>query len=203
MQYPSWDFSDTVKFNMLMETKFPCKRDVTMEQEKSPEEKSGIEQTAEDLFNFAVNRDDVKELVAGLHEGADVKRDSVEYELQLLKIISVGWAIPYYLGNSPHKSIIGARYWQAIQGFSQSLSETFGLLVGKQIDYFQILRERLDTYVNVLQEQQDAPEPAAVIGPEFAGLSGNRNDPFAVMIGSRMFIITIGSVKQYFDSLGI
>jgi hypothetical protein len=171
--------------------------------ENTSEEKNGIERAAEDLFNFAMDREDVKALVAGLHEDADIKRDSVEYELQILKIISVGWAIPYHLGNNPHKSLIGACYWQAVQAFSQNLSETFGLVVGKQIDYFQILRERLDKYVNALQEKQDVPEPAVVIGPEFADICGNRNDAFTVMTGSRMFIATIGSVKQYFDSLWI
>jgi hypothetical protein len=186
---------------MLPETEFTCKGIFIME--KSSETKSGIEQAAEDLFNFAVDREDIKELVVGLHEAADIKRTSVEYELQILKIISVGWAIPYYLENSPHKSIIGACYWQAIQEFSQNLSETFGLVVGQQIDYFQILKERLDMYVNALQRQQDAPEPAVIIGPEFADVCGNRNDVFTVMTGSRMFIATIGSVKQYFDSLGI
>jgi len=165
--------------------------------EKLSETKSGIERAAEDLFNFAVDREDVKALMAGLHDSADIKRNSVEYELQILKIISVGWAIPYYLGNSPQKDLIGACYWQAIQNFSQSLSETFGLMVGHPIDYFQILKDRLATYVNALQLQSDAPEPAAIIGPEFADACGNRDDVFTVMTGSRMFLTTIGSVKQY------
>jgi len=170
--------------------------------ENSCEPKSGIEQAAEDLFNFAVDREDVKVLVANLHETADIKRSSVEYELQILKIISVGWAIPYYLGNHPHKDLIGACYWQAIQNFSQSLSEAFGLTVGQPIDYFQILKGRLETYLNALQQKPDAPEPAVVIGPEFADACGNRDDAFTVMTGSRMFIATIASVKQYLESLG-
>lgn len=166
------------------------------------EEKHIIEQTAEDLFNFAVDREDVKLLMANLHEAADIKRNSVEYELQILKIISVGWAISYYLEDQPQKDLIGARYWHAIQEFSQNLSETFGLLVSRNIDYFQILKERLEMYVNALQQKPDAPEPAVVIGPEFADACGNRNDVFTVMTGSRMFLSTIGSVKQYLESLG-
>ena len=171
--------------------------------ENSCEPKSGIEQAAEDLFNFAVDREDVKVLVANLHETADIKRSSVEYELQILKIISVGWAISYYLENYPQKDLIGASYWQAIQDFSQNLSETFGLFVSQSIDYFQILKDRLETYVNALQQKPGAPEPAAVIGPEFAELCGNRNDVFTVLTGSKMFISTIGCVKQYIESLGI
>ncbi|SEM05491.1 hypothetical protein SAMN04489760_10395 [Syntrophus gentianae] len=171
--------------------------------EKLKEAKSGIEQAAEDLFNFAVDREDVKALMAYLHEAADIKRNSVEYELQILKIISVGWAIPYCLENAPQKDLISAYYWRAIQNFSQSLSETFGLMVGHSIDYFQVLKDRLDTYVSALQQQSDAPEPAVVIGPEFAKACGNRDDVFTVMTGSRMFLATIASVKQYLETVNL
>jgi len=169
----------------------------------SSETKSVIEQAAEDLFNFAVDREDIKLLMANLHEAADIKRNSVEYELQILKIISVGWAISYYLENYPQKDLIGASYWHAIQIFSQNLSETLGLLVSQSIDYFQILKDRLETYVNALNQKRGALEPAVVIGPEFADLCGNRNDAFTVLAGSKMFISTIGSVKQYIESLGV
>lgn len=167
------------------------------------ETKTIIEQAGEDLFNFAVDREDVKQLMAGLHGAADIKRNSVEYELQILKIISVGWAISYYLENYPQKDLIGAAYWRAIQEFSKNLSETFGLLVSQSIDYFQILKNRLETYVNALQQNPSASEPASVIGPEFAGLCGNRDDVFTVLTGSKMFISTIGCVKQYIESLSI
>jgi len=167
--------------------------------EKLSEQKSGIEQAAEDLFNFAMDREDVKTLMANLHEAADIKRNSVEYELQILKIISVGWAIPYCLENNRQKDLISACYWQAIRNFSQNLSETFGLMVGQPIDYFEIIKERLGTYVSALHQKPEASEPAAVIGPEFAAACGNRNDVFTVMTGARMFIAAIGSVKQYFS----
>lgn len=171
--------------------------------EKSSETKTIIEQAGEDLFNFAVDREDVKLLLASIHETADIKRNAVEYELQILKIISVGWAISYYLENYPQKDTIGKAFWGAVQNFSQNLSETLGLLVSQSIDYFQILKVRLETYVNALQQNPGATEPAAVIGPEFAELCGNRNDVFTVLIGSKMFISTIGCVKEYIESLGI
>ncbi len=171
--------------------------------ENVSEAKSGIEQAAEDLFNFAVDREDVKVLMANLHKAADIQRNSVEYELQILKIISVGWAISFYLENRPEKDRLAACYWRAIEAFSKNLSETSGLIVGHPIDYFQILKERLATYVNSLQQKPEAPEPAVVIGPEFALACGNRNDVFTVMTGSRMFIAAIGSVKQYLEALGL
>lgn len=171
--------------------------------EKSSETKSVIEQAGEDLFNFAVDREDIKLLMAGLHEAADIKRNAVEYELQILKIISVGWAISYYLENYTQKDLIGAAYWRTIQEFAKNLSDTYGLFVSQSIDYFQILKDRLETYVNALHDQPGAPEPAVIIGPVFADLCGNKNDAFTALTGTKMFISTIGCVKQYIESLGV
>jgi len=52
-----------------------------------------------------------------------------------------------------------------------------------------------------MTQKPDAPEPAVVIGPEFARTCGNMDDVFTVMTGSRMFIATIGSVKEYLDTI--
>ncbi len=167
--------------------------------ENSEQEKSGIEKTAEDLFKFAFDREDVKELMSLLSQEADIKRETVEYELQILKFISVGWSITYYLENYPYKEQMAELYWKAVYEYSQSISETTALMIGHEIDYFQIIRERLDTYVDTMQEKHDAPEPAVVIGPEFARSCGNVDDVFTVMTGARMFVATIGSVKEYFE----
>ena len=43
-----------------------------------------------------MDREDVKDLVANLPEETDIRGVTVEYELQILKIISVGWSISYY-----------------------------------------------------------------------------------------------------------
>ena len=169
--------------------------------ERSEEKKTGIEKSGEDLFNFAIDREDVKTLMAYLPGEADIKRSTVEYELQILKIISIGWSISYYLENGVQKNQLLESYWQAVHEFSQSISTTTGLMIGNNIDYFQILKERLDMYVAVMTQKPDAPEPAVVIGPEFARTCGNMDDVFTVMTGSRMFIATIGSVKEYLDTI--
>ncbi len=80
----------------------------------SEEKKTGIEKAGEDLFDFAVDREDVKALVANLPEEADIHGVTVEYELQLLKIISVGWSISYYLEKGPQKTQLAELYWQAV-----------------------------------------------------------------------------------------
>ncbi len=171
--------------------------------EKSDKKKSAIEQAEEDLFAFATDRGDIKELMAMLPEEADINRATVEYELQILKIISVGWSITYHLENFPQKNELAELYWTAFQVYSRSVSESVGLMIGHDIDYFQILKDRLNGYVDAMSKKSDEPEPAAIIGPEFAGTCGNVDDVFTVMTGARMFIATIGSVKEYFEKISL
>jgi hypothetical protein len=171
--------------------------------EHSEEKKTGVEKAGEDLFNFAINREDVKTLMSRLPEAADIKRGKVEYELQILKIISIGWSISYYLENCAQKNQLLELYWKAVHEFSQSISTTTGMMIGNDIDYFQILKERLDMYLAAMNQKPDAPEPAVVVGPEFARTCGNVDDAFTVMTGSRMFIATIGSVKEYLETINL
>jgi hypothetical protein len=77
------------------------------------------------------------------------------------------------------------------------------MMIGNDIDYFQILKERLDMYLAAMNQNPDAPEPAVVVGPEFARTCGNVDDAFTVMTGSRMFIATIGSVKEYLETINL
>jgi hypothetical protein len=166
-------------------------------------EKSGIEKAGEELFTFAVDREDVKTLMAYLPAQARIERGKVEYELQLLKIISVGWSISYFLQSWSRKNELAEVYWQAVHELSGSIYSTTGLMIGQNIDYFQEVRNRLDTYVHALGENPGAAEPAAVIGPEFARACGNVDDVYTVLTGSRMFIGTIGRVKAYLEALGL
>ena len=165
--------------------------------EKSPE----FEKIKNDLFDFAVGREDIKWLMARLPEEANIERSSVEYELQILKIISVGWSISYCLEDNPLKNPILELFWMAIYEFSQQLSKTTNLMIDQEIDYFQILRDRLDMYLNALAQNPDTPVPAAVIGPEFARTCGNVDDIFTFMTGSKMFISATGRVRKYLEPI--
>ncbi|MGA8180539.1 MAG: hypothetical protein WB792_10800 [Desulfobacterales bacterium] len=166
-------------------------------EEKSPE----IEKIRDDLFDFAVDREDIKWLMERLPEEADIERSSVEYELQILKIISVGWSISYFLENNSFKNPILELFWTAVYEFSQHLSETTHLMIAQNIDFFQILKDRLDMYVNALAQNPKASEPAAVIGPEFARTCGNVDDIFTLMTGSKMFISATGLVRKYLEAI--
>ena len=162
---------------------------------KKPE----IEKAGQDLLDFAVDREDVNWLMARLPQEAEIKRVTVEYELQILKIIGVGWSLSYYLENSPRKTELLEFYWNSVNEFSRGISTTTEYMIGQKIDYFEILKERLEMYVAALENHSDAAEPALVIGPEFARICGNVDDIFAFMTGSKMFISTLNRVKDYLE----
>jgi len=169
--------------------------------EKPEKPRSNLEQAGEDLFNYAIDREDVHWLMTNLPQSADIKRTAVEYELPLLKIISVGWSLSYYLPGGPQKDELSERYWQAINDFSKDLSTTTEMMTGQKIDYFEILKQRLDMYVAALQQHPDAKDPATVIGPEFARTCGNADDIFTFMAGSKMFMATVNRVKEYLEAI--
>jgi hypothetical protein len=62
-------------------------------------EKTGMTQAGENLFNFAVDREDVKVFIENLPKETKCNSAAVEYELQLLKIISTGWSISFFFGR--------------------------------------------------------------------------------------------------------
>ena len=168
--------------------------------EKKP---SKIEQAAGDLFNYAIDREDVKWLMANLAEKAEIKRTTVEYELPILKIISVGWSLSYFLPDGPQKDALSNLYWTAINDFSKDLSSTTEMMTGQNIDYFDILKERLASYVKALEQQPEGQgqDPATVIGPEFARTCGNADDIFTFMTGSKMFMSVINRVREYLETI--
>ena len=49
-----------------------------------PPSPSPVDAAVADLFHYAIDREDVKWLLARLHPEAQVQRTTVEYELQLL-----------------------------------------------------------------------------------------------------------------------
>lgn len=127
----------------------------------------------------------------------------MEYELQILKIISVGWSISYFLAEWPEKQQLNQIYWDTVRDFSGSLSSTTELMTGQDIDYFQTLKERLDGYLGALQSHPDAKDPSEVIGSEFARACGNSDDLFATFTGGRMFSTTTTRVREYLDTANL
>ena len=167
------------------------------------EQKSPVVQAGEDLFHYAIEREDTKWLLDRLPAEAAVKPVTVEYELQILKIISVGWSISFFLEEWPEKEQLVAIFWEAVREFAQSLSTTTEMMTGQSIDYFQVLKDRLDGYLEALRKQPEARNPEAVIGPEFARNCGNADDLFAVYTGGRMFHGVTSRVRDYLQAVNL
>jgi hypothetical protein len=161
----------------------------------------GPDTPAQALFDYAIDREDVKWLMGQLHEAADVNRHTVEYELQILKIISVGWSIAYHLEDAPTKAPLQEDFWVAVQAYAQSLSQTTELMIGQDIDYFKTLHERFDMYLAAMAQSDEKDNPAAVIGPAFAGRCGNADDLFTRVTGAKMFLSVVSRVKTYLDQI--
>lgn len=169
------------------------------------EEEALIRQATEDLFNYAIDREEVKWLMERLHQESEINRTAVEYELGVMKIVAIGWAISFHLEGSPCKKNLLTGFWNRIFEFSNGLSETAGTMTGTRIDYFQVLKERLDQYVNAIATSHGAKtanEPAAVIGPKFAAICGNSEDIYTRMTGVRMFMTNVSRVGQYLKGAG-
>ncbi len=162
-----------------------------------------IEEAKDRLVNFAVNRDDLKEFLKLLPAAEEIDLIAVEYEAQILKIISVGWGISFFLSDRIWKNELAEAFWQAINDFSVNLSLASSSVSGKEIDYFSILKERLDHYVAALSASKDAVEPVSVIAPEFAGFCGAGNNAHVIMLGNRIFSSAAAGVKEYLPAVEI
>ena len=165
--------------------------------------KVSIEKASEDLFDFAIDRSDIKLILQNLPEDIKINRVSMEYEIQILKILAVGWSIPFFLDKSSLKKELSESFWNAVQSFSQSISTLSSSSTGQGIDYFNTLKERLDTYLNALNSITDGPDPLLAIGPKFAEICGSKNNAHIMLSGSKVFNLSVGGVKNYLESIQI
>jgi hypothetical protein len=160
-----------------------------------------VTRTAAQLFQFAIDRGDMNIILDVLPWDAPGRRATLEYEIQILRIVSVGWAITYFLADNPLKTPLGHHFWQQVRAFSETLSASATLTAGSDIDYFNILKTRLEHYVDALEAAGKILQPAMAIGPAFAEICGNRDDACAVLAGSKMFVHAIHAVREHLDAV--
>ncbi|MEX1297778.1 MAG: hypothetical protein AB1Z38_09860 [Desulfotignum sp.] len=163
------------------------------------------EETARNLAVFAVDRTDLKTILKSLPPESGLDLVCLEYELGILKILTVGWGISFFMPvSNQNKGVLSDTFWQMIQEFSQNISTLTETATGQPIDYFAILKERLDTYVRQMKNTDEATiDPSAVMGPAFARACGLPDNPVAMLTGSRMFSLTLGGVKEYLSAVTI
>lgn len=155
------------------------------------------------LAEYAVDRDDIKVLIHNLPKDQNINTVTVDYELQLLKIISVGWALSVCMENEPKKTEAAMEYWNLIRGFSKDISQVTNMMIGHDVDYFQLIKDRFDYYVKSLDRKTAKDDPASAIGPAFAECCKDKENPFVTITGARIFTYSVRGVKEYLESLGI
>ncbi len=163
-----------------------------------------IQELAENLATFAINRDELKMLIQAIPENMDLNLTAVEYELQILKILSVGWAISFYMPEGEYKTKSVQFFWDHIREISNSISNLTGTSTGREIDYFAILKERLDMYLQAMEKiPKGQNDPSCVMGPAFAAACNSDLNAAAILTGTKMFTISLGGVREYLDSVEI
>ena len=164
-----------------------------------------VQKLAQNLAAVAIDRTDLKELLSAIPENSNLNRTAIEYELQILKILSVGWAISFFMPTTDkNKSPLTQIFWELVREISNNISTLTQTTTNQTIDYFKILKERLDTYLKVMQENPEEDQnPATIIGPIFAGTCKCENDAVAILIGTKMFTLTLGAVKEYLNAVKI
>ncbi len=163
------------------------------------------EKLAQNLATFAIDRTDLKELLAAIPADSAVNKTTIEYELQLLKILSVGWAISFFMpATDKNKGVVSELFWESIQEISKNISNLTQTTTGQDIDYFEIIKERLNTYLAVMQKNpEETQNPAAVMGPAFADICSCTGDAVAILTGTKMFTLTLGAVKEYLNTVRV
>ncbi len=164
-----------------------------------------VDQMAENLSAFAIDRADIKSLLGTIPEGHPIDLNRLEYELAILKILSVGWGLAFYMpATDINKTPLTQTFWEQIREISNNVSTLTETTTGTRVDYFGILKERLDTFVQQMQENQaEETNPTGVMGPVFADACGAPNDPMVILTGTKMFALTLGSVKEYLAAVKI
>ena len=162
-----------------------------------------LETICKNLAEYAVDREDIKTLVQTLPTDQNINTVTVDYELQLLKIISVGWGFSVYMANHPEKIPAAQEFWNLIRGFSKEISNVTGLMIGHDIDYFQLVKDRFNFYVASLDRSIKKDDPASAIGPAFAESCKDKDNPFVTITGARIFMYSVKAVKDYLESVGL
>jgi len=161
------------------------------------------ENTAYILFNYSVKREDLKELADSIIDNSTLSEQTILYELQILKIISTGVSINYLIKTPEAKNKISEYYWKYILDFSASVTEATKEYSNVELNYFDVIKEKLDFYLKELNQNKSAAEPASVIGPSFAHQCGDDSDTFAVMAGAKLFKSVIGGLSKFFEKEGL
>jgi hypothetical protein len=165
--------------------------------EKQPDT---LESICNNLAEYAVNRDEIKELVNTMPKDQNINTVTVEYELQLLKIATIGWSVSVYMKENEKKQLFELKFWELIREYSKDISNVTSLMIGHDINYFDLIKQRLDAYIKSLEGSKNEADPASAIGPAFATICKDKENAFVVISGSRLFNYSVRATKEYLDA---
>ncbi len=174
---------------------------INMASSRTPE--TTVTQAGQILLDYSVNRNELSEILQGFPEDIEINRVAVEYELQLMKIIFVGWALSYYGHQHPRKEALLENFWNGVREFAVGLSTASTASTGQELDYFSIITERLNDYLDVLQKASENTPSASVVAFHFSKKCGHEGDPYTIIAGKKMFNFAVGGVKNYIESVKI
>jgi len=164
-----------------------------------------IERAVDVLTGVATNRQMIKNELAKLpDDNPQINKTAVEYEIQLLRIVFTGWAVTYYMVDHPVKDKLAESFWLSIQEFAGKISVMASAGTdGKTVDYFGVIRERIQCYIDAMNTNMTEADPAIVVSALFAQLCGTANTQSVVEAGKQVFVNTLSTVKMYLDTVEI
>ncbi len=159
-----------------------------------------LDSICKNLAEFAVDRDEIKELIGTLPLDQGINTVTLEYELQLLKVVTIGWSISVYMVSNPKKQLFEIKFWELIREFSKDISNVTSMMIGHDIDYFDLVKQRFDYYLKSFEGAVTEADPASAIGPAFAEICNDNDNPFVVITGARLFNHSVRATKEYFEA---
>ena len=88
----------------------------------SSKKKVTVEEASHNLLNFSVNREALARALEYFPYGEDVNPVTIEYELQVLRIVSVGWGVAFFMEEHPKKEALTETFWNGVQAFAGAIS---------------------------------------------------------------------------------
>lgn len=167
-----------------------------MTKKNMQEKTSGL---IEKLLHYALGSDELFPLIEALPETSSITQNKLEYELRLLKILSVGWGLSYYLDEGENKEATITTFWQEIYLFSKEIDQT-SRTAGIEIVYFSILEERFNAYRARL-ETGPAKDVIRLMGLACASFCGDENDSYVYVVGKKVFRDALSNLQEFLSEL--
>lgn len=160
-----------------------------------------IDELTEILSEFAIDRTEMYNLLTNFPSETDLNRTTIEYEIQILRILGVGWGISYFIHDELLKQALSESYWNSIQEFANNLSSISSVSMSQEFNYFDVIKERLGIYLAETKFLTGDDDPATVIGPKFAELCDHPNDAVVIWLGCKMFQAVFNQLKTYLSGV--